>query len=195
MKEKKPRKPKRAAGAKRVEPKWIATLFVLSTLVSVLFAFASDRLLSNSGYLVSFLVLLFIIITGILFDVLGIATATCDEKPLHSMAARKRYGAVQAIKLIRNAEKVSSFCNDVVGDICGIISGATTAAIVLQLVSRFSWNALGISLGLSGLVAGLTIVGKAIGKTFAMNYNTDIVLGMGKAIRFFSLGFRKGSSK
>lgn len=36
------------------------------------------------------------------------------------------------LNLKKNADKVSSFCNDVIGDICGIISGA--ARRQLQLV-------------------------------------------------------------
>ena len=37
------------------------------------------------------------------------------------MAAHKEAGAIEALRLIRNAEKVASFCNDVVGDISSIV--------------------------------------------------------------------------
>ena len=51
------------------------------------------------------------------------------------MAAHKVRGAREAVWMVRNAEKVSSICNDVVGDICGIISGATGALIVTHITA------------------------------------------------------------
>ena len=63
------------------------------------------------------------------------AVATANEKPFHSMASRKVPGALEAIRLLRNAERVSSICNDVVGDICGVVSGSASATIA-TLTSR-----------------------------------------------------------
>ena len=99
------------------------------------------------------------------------------------MAARKVRGAQEAIHLLRNAERVSSICNDVVGDICGVVSGSAAATITAQLLSNFvfSWPRL-ISLMMSALVAGLTVAGKAIGKTFAINSCTQIVHSVGRFI-------------
>ena len=84
---------------------------------------------------VAFLILLAIILIGIIFDIIGMAVATADEKPFHSMASRKVAGASDAIKLLRNAERVSSICNDVVGDICGVVSGSASATIAALIVS------------------------------------------------------------
>lgn len=187
MKEKKPRKPKPSANVKTVDIRWILLLFCASILISIVVMLISDRLLAGASFLVSFCILFFIIAIGILFDMLGIATATCDEKPLHSMAARKRYGSVEALRLLRNTEKVSSFCNDVVGDICSIISGGTTAAIVVLLTLQLGTESMWLSVGLTGLVAAITVSGKAIGKVFALNHNAEIVVAMGKLIRFCSL--------
>ena len=39
--------------------------------------------------------------------------------------------------LIRNAGKVSSFCNDVIGDISGVISGTASALIVFNITKEF----------------------------------------------------------
>ena len=44
-----------------------------------------------------------------------------------------------SIKLIRNSGRVASFCNDVVGDICSVISGSATALIVFRLSERLSF--------------------------------------------------------
>lgn len=130
---------------------------------------------------VAFLVLFVIILVGIVFDVIGMAVASADEKPFHSMAARKVAGAQEAISLLRNAERVSSICNDVVGDICGVVSGSASATIAAQMLTKFdfSWPKVMVLL-MSALAAGLTVGGKAIGKTFAVNSCTNIVHAVGR---------------
>ena len=84
--------------------------------------------------MISFIVVIIIILISIIFDIIGTAVTAADETPFHAMASRKLYGAKQAIKLIRNADKVSNFCNDVVGDICGVISGAASSYIIIEIV-------------------------------------------------------------
>ena len=99
------------------------------------------------------------------------------------MAARKVSGAQEAIRLLRKAERVSSICNDVIGDICGVVSGSASAAIAAQVLQHFtfSWPQM-VSLLMSALVAGLTVGGKAIGKTFAINSCTNIVSAVGRIL-------------
>ena len=85
------------------------------------------------------------------------------------MAAHKVRGAREAVWMLRNAEKVSSICNDVVGDICGIISGATGALIVANITAGMSGPmTVVISLVVTGMVSALTIGGTAAGKGVAM---------------------------
>ena len=163
--------------------KWVVTIFFVTIFISGTISLVSDEVMANSSVLVAFLILLAIIFLGIVFDIIGMAVATADEKPFHSMAARKVPGAHEAIKLLRNAERVSSICNDVVGDICGVVSGsasATIAALILVNV-EVGWPR-GISLVMSALVAGLTVGGKAVGKTIAVNSCTKIVHLVGKII-------------
>jgi CBS domain containing-hemolysin-like protein len=153
-------------------------------LVTGVISLLSDHIMSASGMVVAFLILLVIILVGIIFDIIGVAVTSADEKPFHSMAARKVPGSQDAIKLMRNAERVGSICNDVIGDICGVISGsasATIAALVLANLQDFAWPRL-ITLTMSALVAGLTVGGKAIGKTFAINSCTKIVHTVGRVI-------------
>ena len=166
--------------------RWIVTIFLVTIAISGTISLASDVIMSNSSTLIAFLILLVIILIGIVFDIIGMAVATADEKPFHSMAARKVPGAQESIRLLRNAERVSSICNDVVGDICGVVSGAASATIAAQILSNFtfSWPQI-ISLGMSALVAGLTVAGKAIGKTVAVNSCTEIVYMVGRVIRRF----------
>jgi CBS domain containing-hemolysin-like protein len=161
--------------------KWVITIFLTTIVVSGLISLISDELMDRSSLAVAFVILLVIILIGIVFDIIGVAVASADEKPFHSMAARKVPGAQDAIKLLRNAERVSSICNDVVGDICGVVSGCASATIAAQVLAHFSfgWPQLA-SLVMSALVAGLTVGGKAIGKTFAMNSCTNIISFVGK---------------
>ena len=63
----------------------------------------------------AFVVLACFILLGIVFDIIGVAVTAADERPFHSMAAHRTPGAREALGLIRKANKVSSFCNDVVG--------------------------------------------------------------------------------
>ena len=96
-------------------------------------------------------------------------------KPFHSMAAHKEKGAKAAIRLLQNANQVSSVCNDVVGDICGIVSGSTAAVIVTHLQRDLSTTSVLISIGATALISGITIGGKALGKTVAINQCTSVV--------------------
>lgn len=163
--------------------RWVVTIFLVTILISGTISLLSDILMENSSMAVAFLILLFIILVGIVFDIIGMAVATADEKPFHSMAARKVPGAQESIALLRNAERVSSICNDVVGDICGVVSGSASATIAAQILSNFemTWPQI-ISLAMSALAAGLTVGGKAIGKSFAVNSCTTIVHTVGRIV-------------
>jgi len=176
---------------KKINFRWIIKIVIWSITLSIVFTLASSAILGNAGYVLAFSALLLFIVLGIAFDVIGVAVTSAEEKPFHSMASHKERGAVEAIRLIKNAEKVSSFCNDVVGDISGIISGTTAAVVVERLTQDLSAPNLILQLAVSGLVAGLTIGGKAMGKTFAMNKSTDIVLFAAKIINFASNLFHK----
>ena len=58
------------------------------------------------------------------------------------MNSRKVKGANVAVKFKKNAEKVSSFCCDVIGDICGVISGGAAAAISVLISKSTNINLL-----------------------------------------------------
>ena len=163
--------------------RWVVTIFLVTIFVSAAIMLISDEIMSKTGLVVSFIILLLIVLIGIIFDIIGVAVTSADESPFHSMAARKVPGAQEAIRLLRNAERVSSICNDVVGDICGVISGTAAATIAAQLLAKFefSWPQM-VGLLMSALVSSLTVGGKAIGKTFAVNSSTAIVHFAGKVI-------------
>ena len=167
--------------------RWVVTIFFVTILVTGAITLISDEIMSKSGLVTSFVILLIIVLIGIFFDIIGVAVTSADETPFHSMAARKVPGAQEAIRLLRNAERVSSIGNDVVGDICGVVSGSASATIAAQLLAKFefSWPMM-IGLIMSACVSGLTVGGKAIGKTFAVNSSTAIVHFAGKVISTLS---------
>lgn len=161
---------------------------IFAFLLSVFMSTFSDILLRKSNTAVAFIVLIAIIFIGILFDIIGVAVTVTDEKPFHSMAASKVKGAKSSLMLIRNASRVSNVCNDVIGDICGIISGSSAAFIVTQV--DFSdvgfMSAAVFSVILSGIVASLTIGGKAFGKEIAINNSKEIISMIGRILSVFS---------
>lgn len=180
--------------------RWVVTIFLVTILISGTISFVSDEIMASSTMAVAFLILFAIVLVGIIFDIIGVAVTSADEKPFHSMAARKVPGSQNAIRLLRNAERVSSICNDVVGDICGVVSGSASATIAAQVLqnSDFTWPRM-VTLLMSALVAGLTVGGKAIGKTFAINSCTQIVYMVGRVMYIFThlsevLGKKKTNS-
>ena len=185
---------------KRRTRNWVITIFFATIAISASISLVSDLVMSSSPMLVAALVLLMIVFIGIIFDIVGMAVATADEKPFHAMAARKVKGAKESILLLRNAERVSSICNDVVGDICGVVSGTASAAIATQILQNFELSfASVVPLVLSSLTAALTVGGKAIGKGIAVSACTQIVYRTGQIIYFLThlkeLFRRKNSAK
>ncbi|MCR5826131.1 MAG: hypothetical protein K6G54_06175 [Oscillospiraceae bacterium] len=167
---------------------WVLRIFLLSVVLSAALSLASGVALEDAGYPLAVCVLLAFIFLGIVFDVIGVAVTAADAKPFHSMASHREKGAKEALYLIRNAEKVSSFCNDVVGDICGIVSGTTAAVIVAKLQAGFNTRSILISIAVTALISGVTIGGKAIGKRIAMTRSKNVVYHAAKVLRVFHIG-------
>ena len=184
------------AAQKRSGPdwRWIVTIFAITVCISALMSLVSTNLLSSATLAVSFVILICIIAIGIVFDIIGVAVTACPDAPFHAMASRKVPEAPDALRLLRSANRVSSFCNDVIGDICGVISGAASAVIASQIAAAIrAGNGRGtvISLGLSALVAALTVGGKALGKTVAMGSSVQVVRTTAKVLCFFRTIFAR----
>ncbi|AEV68656.1 hypothetical protein [Acetivibrio clariflavus] len=187
-----------SVGSRKDNLKWVIFVTLFTFVVSSSLSLISSTLLEDKNIYISFLIVLFIILIGIIFDIIGIAVTAAEEAPFHAMASRKLYGAKQAIKLMRNANKVSSICNDVVGDICGVISGAASGFIVIKIASTASGTAQTLaSIGITGTVAAMTIGGKAIGKTIAMEKSNYIVYKVAVILKFLTgrLNFIKFGTK
>ena len=155
--------------------RWPLKVFLLAVALSAVLSFFSSTALEGSGCVIAVIVLAVFIALGIAFDMVGVAVTAADPRPFHSMAAHKEKGGKEAVRLLSRANEVSSFCNDVVGDICGIVSGSTAAVIVLELERGFHTTTVLISIGVTALISGMTIGGKALGKTVAINDCTKVV--------------------
>lgn len=168
-----------------VNIKWIITVVVIAFLISFIFSFIAQMTIPNLSLWIGIIVTLIFIFIGILLDIVGVSVTAADEAVFHSMSSRKVKGAKTAVRFKKNADKVSSFCCDVVGDVCGIISGAAGTAITTILVSTFDFNIILTGLVVAAVIASLTIGGKAIGKSFAINKSDIILYGFAKFVSIF----------
>ena len=167
---------------KIIDYKWSGTITLLAFLISLVFSIMSETLIPNVHVLISILLVLIVVLIGILFDMVGVAITVADKKVFHAMASKKIKGAKTAIKLINNAPKVSSICNDVIGDICGIISGSGAAAISTILALKLGVKAIVPSLIITALIASLTIGGKSLGKGIAVSRANFIIEKFAKVL-------------
>lgn len=167
--------------------RWALTVFLMAVVLSAVLSLASESMLEGAGVTAALLMLALFIGLGIVFDIVGVAVTAADPKPFHAMASHKEKGAKQSLMLLRNAGRVSSVCNDVVGDICGIISGSTSAVIVVQMQAVFGFlPVVVLSLAVTALTSGLTIGGKALGKSFAIAKSTAVLQLVGRFLHLFS---------
>ena len=160
---------------KKGKDHWPLRVFWIAVALSAVMSFCSSAALEDSGIWIPVLVLMIFIALGIVFDMIGVAVTAADPRPFHSMAAHGEKGGREAIRLLNKSSKVSSICNDVVGDICGIVSGSTVAVIVVELQRSFSTTTILISIGVTALISGLTIGGKALFKRVAIEESTKVV--------------------
>ena len=166
--------------------RWAFIVTILAFLISLVMSFISTIVLENVTLLISIIVTFLFILIGIIFDIIGVAVTSGDEVAFHSMSSRRVRGGRMGVKLMKNASKVSSFCCDVVGDICGIISGSAGVTIVALVINLTDINELVISLLVPSLISALTIGGKALGKNFAMKKSTQVVTIVAKILSIFS---------
>src|SRR5690554_6403843 len=117
--------------------KWIIVITIWTFFLAIFFNIIAEGLVENLDVGLSFLVLILIVCTGVFFDIIGVAVTSAEEKPFHSMASNKVEEAKVAIRLVWNAGQVSNFCNDVIGDISGIVSGAIGPSIIYKLVKVY----------------------------------------------------------
>ena len=168
-----------------VHVKWILLIVTVAFIISFVLSAIANALIPNLSLLFGILLTLFIIFFGISLDIVGVAVTTADEAVFHSMNSRRVKGASLAVRFKKNADKVSTFCCDVIGDVCGVISGASGTAITAILVADYHTNLLLTGLIVTATISSLTIGGKAIGKSLAVNKGEIILYGFTKILSTF----------
>ena len=170
---------------------------ILTFFLSVLISTLSRLWISSVLFWLSIFPLIIIIAVGIVFDMIGTASTAASETPFHAMAADKVHGARRSIGLIRNADRVATFCNDVVGEICGTISGALTAALTLNVTLQFHlhWNKSLLEIIFLGFVAAFSVSGKAVAKRTAIRRADWIIFRVGKLLAAWDRFIGKGNNK
>ncbi len=169
-------------------PPWLAWglgVLLLSFVLTVIFSFLTEISVKNSPAYICVIVLLVLLVLNISCDVLANAIISCDPEAFHAMASRKIKGAKRAVSFCRNASKLGSIFADVIGDICGIVSGAAGTALIVHFAVSGTAYELIVSIGVSAVIGALTVGGKAIFKHFAIKFNRQIVFGFAKFTTIF----------
>ena len=167
--------------------KWAFKMFIVSMCLSSLFSLLSQSILSTLGAVVAGIMILIFIFVSVIFDMIGIAVTSSEEEFFLKKIAEGESGSVVALKLCQHSEKVCSFCADVVGDICGILSGAGGACVIMSISKNLSSPSVVVIIStlVSSLIAGLTILFKALMKGRAIKRANHIILKLGKIIEKF----------
>jgi len=160
---------------KKINYQWIITITIITLFIAMILSYVSLLFMDILSLTGAIIILLIIVFLGVFFDLLGIAVTAANETPFHSMASSKVKGSKESIFIIRNASSVANFFNDVIGDIAGIISGSASSAIIIKMMIDSEGRELVTSIVLGGIIASLTVGGKAIGKEIALNHSNAIV--------------------
>ncbi|MGE5544833.1 MAG: hypothetical protein ACM3UW_07680 [Bacillota bacterium] len=138
---------------------------------------------------ISFLFLGLVIMLGIISDAIGTAATAADVVPFNAMAAKKIPASNQAVRIVRNADLVANLTADVVGDIAGTLSGAIGASIVFTFNARYSMysvvDTVFLGAAMTSLIAALTVGGKTVGKSIAINNANSIILKVARILMWW----------
>lgn len=194
---------KKAKKEKKIQSKfaknyrWPLIVLVTAFCISMVFGVLSEVALDGANIIISIVVILVFLIIAIITDMIGVAITSCDEKNLRAMAARKIRGAKEAIVLQKNGDKVSSIFADILGDVCGILSGAAGASVAAALITQNMSSFTGVVIAslVSAVIAALIIFGKALMKKYSMNHSEQIILIMGKVMSVFHFSKKEKNSK
>lgn len=173
------------------QKRWLINIFIITFILSALFNSLSTELVENLNMGVSVIVLIFVILVGIFSDAIATAVTAASEIPFHAKAADKKKGARESVKLIKNADRVSNICGDVVGDICSVLSGATGALIATNIANALGQSDITVTtLFVTATITAITVLGKGIGKQVAIKKCNEIIEAIGKFIAFFKFNHK-----
>ncbi len=164
---------------------WIIKAFLFTFFITLIVSGISNFISNNCHIILLVFITILIIAVGIIFDIIGTSVLTAKEASFHAMASSKVKGSKESIKLIKNSSNIANFCNDIIGDICGIVSGSMGAIIAIYLADFFKANITIVAVIISATISSLTVGGKAIGKKYAVKNSASIVALVGKLLSSF----------
>lgn len=174
---------------------WALKISLITFGVGMVVGFSSNIASSESGLVVASLVIAFLLVVSALMDGLGVAVASCKLAEVNSVRCNNAKIRGLAEKMVKNAERVNNICNDVIGDVCSVLSGACGAEIVIELM-RFIPDELNLltAVTVSSFLAALTVGSKALVKSIAINKSAEFVVYsasvMVKVMSVFSKKYR-----
>ena len=164
---------------------WVIKAFLLTFIICMLISGLSNVVASSANIWILLIITIIIVFVGIFFDIIGTAVLTAEESTFHAKASNKIKGSKESIKLIKNASNIANFCNDIIGDICGIVSGSMGAMIAIVTANNLGVNTTISALVVSSIISSLMVGGKAIGKNIAVKKSDKIIFAVGKVLSKF----------
>ncbi|MCI1882455.1 MAG: hypothetical protein LKI94_09705, partial [Sporolactobacillus sp.] len=169
--------------------KWGIPLAVITFVLAAIFSIISTAILGSADIVSGIAVVLVIILFALFFDIIGVAATASNESPFHAMASKKMRGARYSLWLTKNADRVNTFCTDVIGDISAIISGTAASVVVGAVLVRLAEKNSGVleyalTVLVTAFVAAITVFVKSLGKTFAIDNCTAIIYRVGYVLYF-----------
>ena len=165
---------------------WPLKVLLLTFCFSVGFSIFSQIINSKVGIIISILIIFVFLFIGVVFDIIGVASTVCDKNVFLKLAIGGDRTASACYALVKNSEKVSSFCCDIIGDICGVLSGSAGASLRSKFHFSLTGTAEILSLTIiSAIIASLTVFLKALGKTLAIEKSHSIIYRACKVLSIF----------
>ena len=161
---------------------WVIKAFLFTFLICLFFSGISNTIANNANIIVLIIITIIIIFIGIVCDIIGTAVLTANEATFHAKASNKIDGSKESIHLIKNASNIANFFNDIIGDICGIVSGSMGAMIALYFAGKLNISPTVTALVISSVLSSITVGGKAIGKNIATKKSDKIVFQVGRIL-------------
>lgn len=165
---------------------WSIKVFVLSFFLTAVISFFTQFSFNSANIIIVIAVIILLLAVSLLFDIIAVAVTAADIEPFNAMASQKIKGAKRAVYLVKNAHAVNSICSDMIGDVCGIISGMagiTASYIFIAPDDKYSFIAVIL---VSSVIASITIGCKALAKVFALKHSHKIVYLFARFLSIFS---------
>lgn len=164
---------------------WIYKVFFITFILAAIFSGLSNIISAKFNSIVLTLIIFLVTGIGIIFDMVGTAVLTAEEKNFHAKSSRKIKGAKESISIIKNNVRIANICNDIIGDICGIVSGGLGAVLAINLSTKLNFNLTITTIIISSIISSLTVGGKAVFKGVAAKNCDNIIMFVGKTLTIF----------